>query len=257
MSNHNEVAGLPQFARYLSSFPDPHAVARALVLGPLTRFQAASASIAVLDGPDLRLVSAHGYAPEVVDRYRVLPRSIGTPFSRALEEGEVVVDSFAQLLEGYRGLEVDRDIWEAIYAETGNGIVVSSPVVAEGFPVGAFGFIAPFDGVLTSLDFSLLDGISALLGMWLTHPRSQVEEPGVLRVAAENHLHLSERQQRILELVEQGKSNGAIAFALGYSVSTVKQEMQRALRTLRVNDRWAAVRRARELGLVTDRHDAS
>lgn len=252
-----QVSGLPQFARYLSSFPAPDSVARAVALGPLSRFAASMSSITVLDGSELRLVSAYGYAPEVVDRYRVLPTSITTPFSRALSESEIVLDSLQSLIDDYQGLGVDREIWDAIHVANGNGHIVSSPIVAEGFPVGAFGFITSGMYEWTSLDFSLLDGISALLGMWITHPRSGIEEPGVLRVPTEGHLHLSERQQLILELVDQGKSNGAIAFTLGYSVSTVKQELQRALRTLRVNNRWSAVRRAKELGLMPPRENAS
>jgi len=61
----------------------------------------------------------------------------------------------------------------------------------------------------------------------------------------------------ILRLVELGKSNASIAMALGYSASTVKAEMQKALRALKVNDRVAAAKRARDLGLLEDEESAS
>jgi DNA-binding NarL/FixJ family response regulator len=40
--------------------------------------------------------------------------------------------------------------------------------------------------------------------------------------------------------------------SLGYSASTVKAEIQKALRALKVHDRVAAAKRARDLGLLED-----
>jgi DNA-binding NarL/FixJ family response regulator len=65
-------------------------------------------------------------------------------------------------------------------------------------------------------------------------------------------LHVTERQKQILRLVEVGKSNTGIALALGYSVSTIKQELQRVMRAMGVSDRTEAAARARSLGLLTD-----
>ena len=69
-----------------------------------------------------------------------------------------------------------------------------------------------------------------------------------------NELHeglsLTPRQIEILELVQQGKSNTYISALLGFSQSTVKQELQRVMKLLRVNDRSAAVTRANELQLI-------
>jgi IS30 family transposase len=48
-----------------------------------------------------------------------------------------------------------------------------------------------------------------------------------------------------------GKSNSAIAYRLGYSQSTVKQELQRISRRLKAANRNEAVTRAIELNLMT------
>jgi len=62
-------------------------------------------------------------------------------------------------------------------------------------------------------------------------------------------LNLDGRQLEILRLVEQGRSNASIAFTLGYSESTVKQDLQRAMKVLRTKDRLDAAIQARSLGM--------
>jgi DNA-binding NarL/FixJ family response regulator len=61
---------------------------------------------------------------------------------------------------------------------------------------------------------------------------------------------LTPRQCDILALVLCGWTNADIGARLGYSESTVKQEVQRAARILDAPDRMAAARRARGLGLL-------
>lgn len=52
---------------------------------------------------------------------------------------------------------------------------------------------------------------------------------------------LTERQERVLELLATGKTNGAIARELGISVSTVRGHLESIYRKLQVTNRTEAV----------------
>jgi len=61
---------------------------------------------------------------------------------------------------------------------------------------------------------------------------------------------LTDRQKRILALAAQGKSTSSIAARLGFSESTVKQDIRRAVSALGVTNRQQAIRRAQELSFI-------
>jgi DNA-binding CsgD family transcriptional regulator len=61
---------------------------------------------------------------------------------------------------------------------------------------------------------------------------------------------MSARQQRVLELMSQGMTNGQIARALKFSESTVRQETMAIYRYLQVPGRVEAVEVAIERGLL-------
>lgn len=65
-------------------------------------------------------------------------------------------------------------------------------------------------------------------------------------------IDFSERQQRILDRIQDGKTNKSIARELGFSESTIRQETLRLYRSLRVNSRTDAVIAARAKGLLSD-----
>jgi DNA-binding NarL/FixJ family response regulator len=63
-------------------------------------------------------------------------------------------------------------------------------------------------------------------------------------------MHLSEREQQVLEFVAAGKSNKEIAAALEITEATVKGHMTNILGKLGVTDRTQAVITAIRRGLV-------
>jgi DNA-binding NarL/FixJ family response regulator len=170
----------------------------------------------------------------------------------AFIEGEIVVQPLAEVVTGYNFTDLDPQLWEAMIERVGDGDMVCAPVTAQGTAFGALGFVTRSTRTWTNADIAYLDGLSSILGIWATHHLSGVRTPEVWRPVTQDTLTLSPRQLDILRLVELGKSNAAIAFALGYSASTVKAELQRVLRVLKVGDRQAAVATARELGLLSD-----
>jgi DNA-binding NarL/FixJ family response regulator len=74
---------------------------------------------------------------------------------------------------------------------------------------------------------------------------------GARRVAAEPFPQLTEREREVLELVAQGLDNLRIARRLALSDKTVRNHVSNILNKLAVNDRSAAVARARDAGLGT------
>lgn len=74
------------------------------------------------------------------------------------------------------------------------------------------------------------------------HPRALTTEP---------RTYLTTREKDALVLAANGKTNAAIARALGLNVETVKSRMQSILRKLRASDRTQAVAVALRLGVLS------
>lgn len=242
--------GLPQFLSFLSTLPAPDPVARALCLGPMASFDVGAVSLTRVESDALELHGTHGYTPGEVDGYWRVPLSVPTPFSRCVNEAEVLVDDIETVTMRFDALRVDEGLWQGFMERFGIGQVISAPILLQGTVIGAFGGITRSKRAWSSLDFALLDGISAALGLWMTHPDAPSLRSDRLDRNEGGLLYLSARQQEILRLIEVGKSNTAIAIALGYSVSTIKQELQRIMRAMGAADRLEAARRARSLGLL-------
>lgn len=245
-------SGLPQFLRFLATLPEPDKVARALLLGPMAVFDTGAISLTRVQGNALELHGTFGYTPGEVDGYWRVPLSVPTPFSRCVLEAEVIIDEIEDVTTRFEALQVDEAMWQGFMDRFGIGQVISAPIVLQGTVIGAFGGITRAKRTWGSLDFALLDGISSALGLWMTHPDTPSLRTDRLSNQNAGILHVTDRQQRILRLVEVGKSNSGIAMALGYSVSTIKQELQRVMRGMGVSDRSEAAARARSLGLLTD-----
>ncbi|ANO53231.1 hypothetical protein BA177_13250 [Woeseia oceani] len=90
------------------------------------------------------------------------------------------------------------------------------------------------------------------LGVWLGHRltrRRSCTSTGV-NSAALNYLGISRREQEVLALLAEGRSNQEIADALFVSVNTVKTHLQSLYQKLDVARRGQAVEKARSLKLV-------
>ena len=70
--------------------------------------------------------------------------------------------------------------------------------------------------------------------------------------AAEPFPDLTDRENEILELIAQGRSNGNIASRLGIASKTVRNHVANVFNKLQVADRAQAIVRAREAGLGRD-----
>lgn len=241
----------PQFTMFLSAFPHPATVPRALALGPWSNFDAHGCFLAFPHDTDyLRTMGGYGFSDDEMDRYSIVPLTIESPVTECFRESEVVVMPFAELWDRYEVVRIDKDLWDRMADRFGEGDVVHAPIQAQGATLGVVGFYTASRRAWDAKDVEFIQGVCATLGIWATHPLSGVQTPEIWRPVSASVIALSDRQQEILRLVELGKSNASIAMSLGYSSSTVKAEIQKALRALKVNDRIAAAKRARDLGLL-------
>jgi len=251
----DRLAAFPPFITYLVSYPDPQSVTEALLNGPLKFYDAVACNMMMKEKNEnhaLVIIGTSGVTERTVHRYQELPLNIDTPMGRAFLDSEIVTTSITEMVDEYPAVQMDSEIWAEQIERSGNQIIVCAPIVSNGQAVGAFNFYLPPENPLGPSDFSFIQGLSALLGMWLTNPQASTGLPAErLDENLETTLSLSDRQLEILGLVAQGRSNAAIAVCLGYSQSTVKQELQKAMRALRVNDRLEAAQRALELGFHT------
>jgi DNA-binding CsgD family transcriptional regulator len=248
------LAPLEKFFSYLTTFPEPDAACAALMRGPLSPLAAQIGSIwAQYEQSELQLVGSYQSSSMIVQRYGTIPMNVDVPVVRCVATGEFGIDEMDTVTKKFPALAIDSAIWEDLGESSKSGSLISVPLFASGITVGAFGFVSAQSRGFIESYVPIISSISSALALWITHPRmhTYVSTAGFTGTTTDS-LYLSPRQLQILLLVEEGKSNAAIAHALGYSLSTVKQELQRTLHTLRVDGRQGAVARARELGLLVD-----
>lgn len=244
--------------RFMSTFPDPQEICEALLAGPLANFQAKSVNMFLkTQNNTFKIAGTTGITAPLVPRYTEFSGALVTPVQVCVSESEIVTTTMLRQLDEYPSLGVDRDMWERVINVEGDLRVDTIPIISNGKAIGAFDMFS--DGPEPSRkDYTFLEALGHLLGVWATHPLTDNGlDSHFTPNSDEFAFMLNERQLQILELVDAGRSNAAIATILGYSQSTVKQELQRSMRVLRTNERQEAARLARELGLlISENQDA-
>jgi DNA-binding CsgD family transcriptional regulator len=239
------------FLQYLNTFPKPESVARSVAHGPLARYGITSLNLWVQqDFVDLVCIGTSGMYEGDDNLYQRVSLSFDAPITDAFLSSATVLLSLSDVMNLYPSLNVDREFWERMLIANGEGDVGQVPILADGSPLGVYAFLSNTVNKWNNEDYAVLDAVAAALALWITHPRSGVME--LVQSANGSGLNLSPRQSEILQLVRAGKSNVAISARLGYSQSTVKQELQRITKRLRVRSRTEAVSRAIELNLLPD-----
>lgn len=254
------TAALPGFLNLLSRNPSPDAVAAALGRGPLRSYGPVFTGIASTRDGLIDFIGMDGSSTDFRARYRAFPLEYDWPASRAATHNEIVDIALTDVFDAYPTLIVDRALWEPLFAHVNGdgGRLIAVPIAFHDTITGVFGLIAMRSEPIDLSDATLLMGTAGALALWLR----SLNTPTLVHMGNGHHtseipLLLNERQQRILLLVHEGKSNSAIARLLGYSVSTVKLDLNRAMRMLRVTDRQAAAQRARDLDLLATENPVS
>lgn len=216
------LASLSGFVQVLAQSPEPTAVASSVVEALTPHLEVSGALMLAARPPLLVPFVTAGTVPLGT----AVPLSGDDLAARASREGEVLTAGLDEPTSGARQR-------------------ICVPMRSAGRPVGVLCLHGNGAPPRSSLEVAMLEAVGSALGMWITHPDSGLPSEHPLDQAT-----LTQCQVQILQLVAAGRTNAAIAAALRFSASTVKQEMRSILQRLDVPTRSAAVRRALELGLL-------
>lgn len=245
------VLQIGPFIEFLADQQTVDGIPNALAQGPLGSFNVVSLSLWIkADRHRVLLLDSFGYDFTQRERFEAIDANMDWPMTRSMRQMEVRIDPADTLLSEYPSLGVDSEMW-AKYIEDYDCVdLVSIPIIHRGVVIGGIAFSTCVKNSWSSQDLNLLRWCAAAMTLWLTQENNRMH--GLAR-PFENvtpALTLSPRQSDIVALVEAGKSNSYIAKVLGYSESTVKQELQRSMKILNAFNRVDLVERARAFDLL-------
>lgn len=244
------LSGLPQFIRYVSTYPDGADLLRTLKAGLLLhRGMVAGFLWSLADGDHLARVASIGWPRDVVERYAVMPLEIDLPAVHAVRDDRITIDDAEGFGELYLA-SIDDAFLRQHFANLHVASVVNVPLRHAGIVVGELGIITTQPWTDDHDSRSLLECLGALLGLWMSHPRGATSSTSSSLGQREWSLAFTPRQRQILRMAGEGMSNSDIARELLVSTSSVKQDLQQAMRALRSHDRATAFQRAVQLGLL-------
>ena len=251
------LLGLPQFMRFMSGCPDSQSVVDALLHGTLAHFGALACHIYRYEEPNqLVLLAGRGLDEQIMARCRSASLDFDTPVADVFFSLEIESLSFSEMLNRYETIRIaDEQLWHDYINVHGDQTIICAPIIMNGIAVGAYTAFLPENYALNNIDHAVYAGIGSLLGMWMTHKdHVRLLRPMDFEFVDDLPIQLTERQISILSLIADGRSVSSITQVLGYSPSTIRQEIQRAMKILRVTDRADAVLKARDLGLLSELH---
>lgn len=249
------------FIRLVTSRPDPDSTAHALVRGPLEIYGAFAATIYVPDdaGRELELLGQWGFGP-ALGSYTRVPLDLDFPIVRTYLTGEAIVAPAREIMRNVLAETAMGSVLTDLRRGIDEVTVVAMPLQYQGVAIGASVWFCSHQGPWTWNDSSYIDGTAAILSLWLqlrSYEHSlEAAGLGSIRMDARPQL-LTERQRTVLAMIRDGKSNAAIAAALGYSVSTVKNDVQALFTVLGATRRKELVRKAVEAGVLTEASGAA
>lgn len=244
------LGGMSVLLTALSQAAHPDEVAAALAHGPGAAYGATSAAILWRNKDELVVLGLHGYRPSEIEGFAGLDLHGDYPLTRSFWEGEVIIDASASVADDYAAMRREGSRWPSLASRIPQGCLVSAPIISEGRPIGTYALNCATQLTWSTLDIAVLDTVSSALGLWLTHPDSGLPVRSLGHRSTE--VMLTPRQLAILQMVADGRTNAAISVHLGVSLSTVKQDLTRAMAHLGVSDRAMAADAAQSMGLLQE-----
>ena len=236
------------FLDLLTGVPEGDTVARALAAGVLMDLRAHVTCIYRLsdDGRDLLLVGKFGGAPEQVRALEVVPLDLEWPVGRAFHRDRVLFEAIDDIRQSS---PLASPLCGADVAGSAGGTLAVLPLHHAGVSIGV---------MTTAVEVSLRPGdivsdqlelVSSLISLWLLAAMSRgcLREPS----ADKGRRVLTDRQLQVLQLMDQGLSNGEIARVVGYSEPTVKADISALYRLMPSASRSELLANAGRAGLLT------
>lgn len=255
----DEAVALGGFVRFLAGAPGGDAAAQAMVVGALAPLGfVAGQMYAVAGSGRLELLGNFGYPDADAAAFRTVLASLPLPVSDAFTTGRTIAVPAAELDQRYPLLEASDADPRTPSAESLDTEVVCTAVMWAGSPIGALALLRDATRHPTPADWAYVEAVAAAVALWL-HPQRTALIEHWKRAAPLPHREftISERQRKILFMIGEDRTNSEIASKLGYSIPTIKKDLQEIMKLLGTTDRRTTAGRAREIGLLPDRRGGS
>lgn len=252
----DRTTALSYFLRFLAGNPDGDSAARALVLGAMAPLDTLAAHIYAHDKSGaLELAGNFGIEDDTMASYRVVTVTMPLPVCESFTGLKSVVVAESSLVADYPFLQADPGVADGSVRKNDNrGMLIYSPIMNSGVAIGVLGLLQSDRREWEAGDWQYLDGVLAGVSMWMNNQREYlVDRWRRSSPSPQREVRISERQREILELIGLDRTNGEIAKSLGYSVPTIKKDLQTLMRLLGTHDRRSTAGRAREIGLLPER----
>lgn len=244
------------FLRLLTSAPDGNTLVSALLRGALQRYKPVTGTLFVPDAGERNLVMIGAAGPVTLSAaaYRYCSLDVDLPTTRSYLTGQTLFLPQATWIEQFPALSYVVDAMDDA-ARASHLVMVSAPLLYQGVARGVVNFTLSQDRRWDYDDYTYFDGLLAAVSLWarIQDLTARLDAAGVTgslpRVRAAG---VTDRQRAILGLLSAGKSNEAIARTLGYSVSTVKNDLASLMSLLAARDRHEILERARAAGLIAE-----
>ena len=238
---------LRDLAILIAQGPDGQALVTHLATITLAQYQPSTVVMYVLEElphhREMLLIGHEGLTPEEVANYSRIDTDLDVPVTRALHHSLPLCFALADFAREFPLLPVRPEFDPKVD-------YVLIPIALGGVTVAALAFTIPQAMKWDPDAWHNALALQALLVLYLRTAghvgRSTTTRTRSLAPARA----LTDRQKRILALAAQGKSTSSIAARLGFSESTVKQDIRRAVSALGVTNRQQAIRRAQELSFI-------
>lgn len=251
----DRTTALTYYLRFLAGNPDGDAAVRALVLGALTPLSVWSAAVyATARTGSLEIVGTHGLVDELTAGLRTVPVGMPMPVCDAYTTMRPIALTAAELLDRYPILQTEPRLHGDTAIPTETGGVVFAPILTSGVVIGVLAVVQEQRTAWAPNDWQYLDGVIAATAMWLNNQREiLVDRWRRSAPPPQRDVHISERQREVLAQIGQDRTNREIARSLGYSIPTIKKDLQQLMKLLGTSDRRTTAGRAREIGLLPER----
>ena len=250
----DHMAARSAFLKLVSSDPAGDSLMQAFARGPMAIYGPHSAAVYQVSSQRTELVLAGSFGfSERIGNYQSLPLGWDLPVTRAFHTGQVIVVPTQEIDEKFPLLSPWPDLVLHEYEVEQPSTIVAMPLVYSGTIIGVCAIVCSHQKVWTWFDYAFMEGMCAAVALW--QHINMLNESLWLAQSQNTQFRrrprgLKERQVQVLELLAEGKSNASIAKSLGFSLSTVKADVQMLLELLGAKTRSDAVERAMLAGLI-------
>ena len=197
-------------------------------------------------GRDLLLVGKYGGSPEQLRALEVVPLDLAWSVGRAFHRDRVLFEAIDDIRQSS---PLTTPLCGADVAGSAGGTLAVLPLHHAGVSIGVLTAavevpLRPGDVLADQLEL-----VSPLISLWLLAAMSRgcLREPS----ADKGRRVLTDRQLQVLQLMDQGLSNGEIARVVGYSEPTIKADISGLYRLMPSASRSELLANAARAGLLT------